>query len=176
MDKALYQHFVHYKRIDPCTKKPVYRCRDPEKDSDSDDSMCLCGLKPRKTNSGIRKARNGAPKSSTRVLWHQHASRISRVSTTELSKPLAQVAALARFVAAAVRYGKSDHTRDSVHKVVPVVPSPLTDKGVTNTVLGQIYRDIDDAWLSGIAHKTLGTVHQVIGEPTLLIDPRMCSG
>ncbi|KAL8649356.1 MAG: hypothetical protein Q9210_004451 [Variospora velana] len=143
-------------------------------DSDSDDSACLCGLKLRKTNSGIRKARNGAPKSSTRVLWHQRASRISRVSTTELSKPLAQVAALARFVAAAVRYGKSDHTRDSVHKVVPVIPSRFTDKEVTNTVLGQIYRDIDDAWLSGIAHKTLGAVHHVIDQAALWFQERSC--
>ncbi|KAI4116570.1 MAG: hypothetical protein LQ345_003035 [Seirophora villosa] len=70
--------------------------------------------------------------------------------------------ALARFVAAAVRYGKSGHTHDSVNKVVQVTPSPATEKEVTDTALGQIYRDIDDAWLSGIAHRRLGAVLQVI--------------
>ncbi|KAL9058401.1 MAG: hypothetical protein Q9206_001947 [Seirophora lacunosa] len=129
------------------------------KDSDSDDSTCLYGLRPRKWKSGIRKARYGSPKPT---FWQQRASRNPRVSITDLSKPLTRVAALARFVAAAVRYGKSGHTHDSVNEVVRVTSSPATEKEVTNTALGQIYRDIDDAWLSGKAHKRLGAVLQVI--------------
>lgn len=139
------------------------------KDSDSDDSTCLYGLRPRKWKSGIRKARYGSPKPT---FWQQRASRNPRVSITDLSKPLTRVAALARFVAAAVRYGKSGHTHDSVNEVVRVTSSPATEKEVTNTALGQIYRDIDDAWLSGKAHKRLGAVLQVIGESIFLIDPR----
>lgn len=139
------------------------------KDSDTDDSAYPCGLRPRKWKSGIRKARYGSPKPT---FWQQRASRNPRVSTIDISKPLTRVAALARFVAAAVRYGKSGHTHDSVNKVVQVTPSPATEKEVTDTALGQIYRDIDDAWLSGIAHRRLGAVLQVIGESIFLIDPR----
>ncbi|KAL9028700.1 MAG: hypothetical protein Q9196_002969 [Gyalolechia fulgens] len=106
-------------------------------------------VKSRKLNAGTRKVRNESPK-VRKDYWQQCISKVHDVSTGP-KKPLTRAAALAQLITTAAQYV---NIRDAPLPLVNAMQAPrkpASDGEVLKVIMAQIYGDIDNAWLSGMA-------------------------
>lgn len=101
-----------------------------------------------KPNTVGRKIKGDFVKARKRF-WQRVASKVYD-SSTELVRPFKQAAALATLLTTAAQYVKISFT-PLVINTVGVPARPASDGELIKVAMAQIYGDIDDAWLSGIA-------------------------
>ncbi|KAL8713826.1 MAG: hypothetical protein Q9225_006690 [Loekoesia sp. 1 TL-2023] len=122
----------------------------PEQDLNPLSRSCLYALKPRKSRVGMRKVRNESTK-GRKDYWQQCALKVHDVSTG-IKKPLTRAAALARLVTTAAQYMNVSYAPYPVSRNIRLSAERAFDGDVINVIMDQVYSDIDNAWLSGMAN------------------------
>ncbi|KAI4172951.1 MAG: hypothetical protein LQ343_003238 [Gyalolechia ehrenbergii] len=108
---------------------------------------CSYTLKARKA--GTQKVRNESAK-ARKDYWQQCVSKVHDVSTG-LKKPLTRAAALTQLITTAAQYVNVSYAPFPLVKAIQAPSKPASDGEVLKVIMAQIYGDIDNAWLSGMA-------------------------
>ncbi|KAL8702691.1 MAG: hypothetical protein Q9201_004132 [Fulgogasparrea decipioides] len=119
------------------------------------------GSKVTKSNTKARRIEREFVKAS-KSHWQQLVSKTSIISSG-LIRTFRQAAALARLVSTAAQHVKIRLHSSTVINTGRGLAKPATEDGLTSAVMAQIYSDIDNAWLSGMANVPLemNCVHKV---------------